>query len=78
MCAAEQSSAVQLVRTVALDLGRGKQCRQRERQEAQGEKQGQKLDLLKQKQHDRNSFLSLKLSPDHSQTSLPERSAIPR
>lgn len=46
MCAAEQSSAVQLVRTVALDLGRGKQCRQREKQEARGEKQGQKLDLL--------------------------------
>lgn len=46
MCAAEQSSAVQLVRTVALDLVRGKQCRRRERQEKRGEKQGQKLDLL--------------------------------
>lgn len=46
MCAAEQSIAVRLVHTIALDLVRGKQCRQRDRQEKGGEKRGQKLDLL--------------------------------
>ena len=46
MCAAEGSTAVQLVHTIAWDLVRGKQCRRRERQEERGEKQGQKLDLL--------------------------------
>lgn len=38
--------AVQLVRTLAVDLVRGKQCRRRERQEEGGEKRGQKPDLL--------------------------------
>ena len=37
---------MRFVHTIALDLARGKQCRQRERREEGGEKRGQKLDLL--------------------------------
>lgn len=42
----QQNKALQLVRTIALDLFRGKQCRHGERRKKEGSK-GQKLDLLK-------------------------------
>lgn len=41
----QQNKALQLVRTIALDLLRGKQCRHWERRKKEGSK-GQKLDLL--------------------------------
>lgn len=41
----QQNKALQLVRTIALDLFRGKQCRHGERRKKEGSK-GQKLDLL--------------------------------
>lgn len=41
----QQNKASQLVRTIALDLLRGKQCRRWERRKKEGSK-GQKLDLL--------------------------------
>lgn len=75
MCAAEQSIAVQLVHTIALDLVRGKQCRRRERQEKGGEKRGQKLDLLQTEATRLKQFCLSLIKPNQPQMS-PERNIL--